>query len=247
MNPKYLKILKDLIEKVDVVLYVLDARYIDYTYSEKWVQYIRNKQKKIIFVVNKVDLLSREEEDQIKERLDKFFTDPYVLFSAKKYWNVNVLRKKIKESVNKQIINACVLGYSNVGKSSVISALKGKGSAKVSSFAGFTKGIQRIKIDNQIYLWDAPGVDLEIEDENILAILGARNPEDLKDSITPAEIVLKRFGISLQEYAKRMNFLRKGTELDLDRASKDVLRRNFDNTLQDIINRIMKKDDQNLN
>ncbi|MEM4396428.1 MAG: GTPase [Candidatus Woesearchaeota archaeon] len=240
MNTKYERLVRELIYQSNLVLFVLDARFPNLTYSKKWHDFVKKLNKKIIFVINKVDLISKERESELENELNNLLQEDFIFFSAKKYWNVLKLKELAKEKVNDEIL-ACVLGYSNVGKSSVIDALKGKASAKISSVAGFTRGVQKLKIEPNFYIFDAPGIDLEIEDETTLALLGARNPEQLQDPLTPAEIVLKNYNVSLEDYAIALNFLKKNKELDLIRASRDVLKRHFEGTLEKIIERIKLK------
>ena len=51
-----------------------------------------------------------------------------------------------------------VIGYHNTGKSSLINLLIEKNSAKTGAEAGFTKGIQKLRLTEGIHLLDSPGV-----------------------------------------------------------------------------------------
>jgi nuclear GTP-binding protein len=51
-----------------------------------------------------------------------------------------------------------LIGYPNVGKSSVINSLKRTKACEVSSIPGCTKSLQEVKLDSQVKLLDAPGV-----------------------------------------------------------------------------------------
>ena len=82
-----------------------------------------------------------------------------------------------------------ILGYPNVGKSSLINALKGRGAAKTSSVSGFTKHIQKIRT-SQIILLDTPGVIPYKENDrlkhNIIGTLDhnkEKNPDDVAMSL----------------------------------------------------------------
>jgi nuclear GTP-binding protein len=59
---------------------------------------------------------------------------------------------------NKTSLTVGVIGYPNVGKSSVINSLKSQRVAQVSPSAGCTKSLQFIKLDASITLVDSPGV-----------------------------------------------------------------------------------------
>jgi len=61
--------------------------------------------------------------------------------------------KQYSLSLNlKTAISVAVIGYPNVGKSSVINSLKRSKAVGVSSTAGFTKSLQRIRLDKHIEL-----------------------------------------------------------------------------------------------
>ena len=56
-----------------------------------------------------------------------------------------------------------LIGYPNVGKSSVINSLKRSKTCEVSSTPGSTKNLQEVKLDSQVKLLDCPGVIFERE------------------------------------------------------------------------------------
>lgn len=51
-----------------------------------------------------------------------------------------------------------ICGVPNVGKSTLINSMSGKGQAKTGDEAGVTKDEQRIVLDDDFYLWDTPGM-----------------------------------------------------------------------------------------
>ena len=51
-----------------------------------------------------------------------------------------------------------ICGVPNVGKSTLINSMSGKGQAKTGDEAGVTKDEQRIVLDHDFYLWDTPGM-----------------------------------------------------------------------------------------
>ena len=56
-----------------------------------------------------------------------------------------------------------MIGYPNVGKSSIINSLKRSKTCEVSSVPGSTKHLQEVKLDDQVHLMDCPGVIFEKE------------------------------------------------------------------------------------
>lgn len=85
-----------------------------------------------------------------------------------------------------------VIGFPNVGKSSLINSLKKQRSAGVSANAGFTKNLQVIEIDSKVKIIDSPGVILSSEDEVVLVMRNQLNASEVKDPVSPINEILKR-------------------------------------------------------
>ena len=99
---------------------------------------------------------------------------------------------KIKTS-----INVGVIGYPNVGKSSIINSLKRAKVCASGASAGLTKSIQTIHLDKNIKLLDSPGVIMDnTNSKNWLTmnnlLKNAVNSESLDDPITPISIIIER-------------------------------------------------------
>ncbi len=219
------KHIKQLLQKVDIVIHIVDARFYEKTFSSSFVEIVKKTGKGLIIVVNKVDLISMQESKVVKD----YFKDyDVVLFSAKKRWGSRILKEKIyalADSLHLEYpINVGLVGYPNVGKSSLISLLKGRTAAKISSSAGFTRGLQRVRLNKKIYLWDSPGVYLDSNDETFLALIGSINPERIKDKTYAAEVLLDRYGVSLEDFALKRNMLKRKGIPDENRAAIEVLR-----------------------
>ncbi|MEK6928509.1 MAG: GTPase [Nanoarchaeota archaeon] len=181
----------------DIILEVLDARYIEETRNKEIEKKIKEKGKKIIYVINKADLVNIKEllkSDRLKE------IKPYVLLSCKEKIGRNRLRDLIKIEVKRmrkenshrlreatgeekeQIIkidkraHIGIIGYPNTGKSTLTNILTGRGGANAASEAGFTKGIQKIRFSKDILILDSPGIIREDENSTI-------NTEDFKKHV----------------------------------------------------------------
>ena len=77
----------------------------------------------------------------------------------KNYSRVEGVDKKAK-----QMITVGVIGFPNVGKSSLINSLKRSKAAAIGNTPGITKHKQEIQLDKDIVLIDSPGVILNSQD-----------------------------------------------------------------------------------
>lgn len=145
-------------------------------------------------------------------------------------------------------IRAMVVGIPNVGKSTFINKLVGKSSAKVGDKPGVTKGKQWIKLMKDFDLLDTPGILWpKFDDEKAaqgLAFTGAIN-DDILDiytlslhlierlmSIKP-ECLKNRYKVDvnfdeqpeviLEKIARARGLLKRGAEVDFDRASNMII------------------------
>lgn len=249
---KFTELAEDVVNQADVILEVLDARFIKETRNPEIEEMIKKQNKKLIYVLNKSDFI---DEKKLKKQLDIF---PYVFVSCKLRRGGKELRERIKIEVKKLNLDrkvtdldkkakVGVIGYPNTGKSSLINLLIGKSSAKTAIEAGFTKGIQKINLTNDIMLLDSPGVIPRNENSAVNqqdlkkhAEIGVRNyfkvkePDMLVQSLMTKYpgIFEKFYGIDAQgnsevliaTLGRKRNFLRKGNEVDVDRTARVVIK-----------------------
>lgn len=226
-NPekRVLKIIRD----ADVLLEVLDARFPDLTRLPDYERLIKRLGKPLILVLNKADLVPKEWAEDWKRILQKKGY-PVVFVSSKKRWGTRILRRTIKDVAPKFPVTVGVFGYANVGKSSLINILKGKTAAQAAPIPGWTKGEQLVKISRKIYLMDTPGV-IPMRDPTKLVLIGAYDPNRMEDPELPAELLLRvlhslepdEWPATIDEYAMKRNFLRKGGQPDTHRAAVELL------------------------
>jgi hypothetical protein len=242
--------IKKIVRTCDVILEVLDARFIDETRNAEIEELVKKQGKKLIYVLNKSDLLDKDKIKQIKRKLELDNLMPYVFVSSTMRRGRKDLRDRIKIEVKKlegyERKQVGVIGYPNTGKSSLINYLTGRGSAPTSARAGFTKGLQKIKLAENLLLLDSPGI---IPEEKYShrelgkiaehAIIGARGYSEVKDPEFIVNSIMKQYPGVLEKYynvkacdfddfiekvGRNKNFLLKGGIVDADRTARFILR-----------------------
>lgn len=183
-------LVKNVIRKTDLVVQVLDARDPYGTRCKYLEDYAKSLGKKMLFVINKSDLVDRQLLEQHKRSLSGRAPTHYL--SAKEKKGISHLKKIILEKAPHLPAKVSIIGYPNVGKSLLSNALKGRTAAKVAPVPGFTKSQQWVRVSEEILLYDTPGVIPFSEKESTLAIKGAIEADSLKNPIDAAsEIILK--------------------------------------------------------
>ncbi len=230
------KIVNSVIRDADILLLVLDARMPELTRNREIEQKVKNQGKRIIYVLNKCDLVSKKE----IEKMNQDYT-PSVSISSKEKLGGTLLFKKIMRLSQGEKCVVGVLGYPNVGKSSVINLLKGKGSASVSSQSGHTRGIQFVKAKGKLKLIDTPGV-LPFKEKDIekQVLIGSINPEQIEEPDYFAVKLIDKYPNLFEKYfderyhgdgydflervAIKKNILKKGGKADLQRFGRKILK-----------------------
>ncbi|KAK3990313.1 putative nuclear GTP-binding protein [Cladorrhinum sp. PSN332] len=226
------KVFKQVVEQADVVLYVLDSRDPEGTRSrdvEKAVLAAAGGGKRLIFILNKVDLIPPPVLRDWLNHLRRFFptlplraSNPAPNAQTFNHRDITVqststaLFKALKSfaaSRNlKRAISVGVIGYPNVGKSSVINALLSRlggrnqrNACPAGAEAGVTTSIRQVKIDSKLTLLDSPGIVFPstgsissfvpknpIEAHAHLVLLNAIPPKQIDDPIPAVALLLKR-------------------------------------------------------
>ncbi|GBF79946.1 ribosome biogenesis GTPase YlqF [Aphanothece sacrum] len=159
--------LKEQLNRVDVVLEVIDARIPLASHHPDVPQWIGSKPR--ILVINRVDMIS---ESARKDWLAWFKAqgeNPYFT-DAKQGKGVKAIEKAAQEtgiSINQRRsdrgmlsrpVRAVVIGFPNVGKSALINRLLGRKVVESARRAGVTRQLKWVRISDHIQLLDAPGV-----------------------------------------------------------------------------------------
>ncbi len=241
-------LVKDIIESSDIVLEILDARFIEETRNKELEELIKNQRKKILYVLNKSDVVDMKSKIQEIKLLGIF---PYIFVSCKRRKGVSELRNKIKIEAKRlhitgRKVQVGIIGYPNTGKSSVINILSGGAPARTGAEAGFTKGVQKIRLSSDILMFDTPGIIPESEyshtrEEAIKkhAKIGARTLNTIRDPEMIVFELVKNFSAQIEKFynidakgdpealieklGRKKGFLKKGGVVDENRTSRLII------------------------
>ncbi|KAG2155249.1 P-loop containing nucleoside triphosphate hydrolase protein [Suillus bovinus] len=201
----YVRMLHKVIDESDIVILVLDARDPEGCRSRLVEEEVRRREsegKKLVFVLNKIDLVSKENAQQwLRYFRHSTPTLPFRSASSNQRSNLSSttapglmrLLKAFKPS--SQSITVGVVGFPNVGKSSLINSLKRSKACAVAAQPGHTKDLQSVQLERGIKIIDSPGVVFDEDDSSQKGSILLRNVvkvEDMEDPIAVVEEILAR-------------------------------------------------------
>uniref|UniRef100_A0A0K0DV02 Guanine nucleotide-binding protein-like 3 homolog n=1 Tax=Strongyloides stercoralis TaxID=6248 RepID=A0A0K0DV02_STRER len=220
---KYASEVKKTIEVSDVLLEILDARNPLGSRNINLEKSILGGGKRLVLVLNKIDLIPKDNAAAWLKYLRKIA--PTVAFKASTQEQVQNVGRTRSSNLSmstskcigadlimkllgnycrnqgiKQSIRVGVIGYPNVGKSSVINSLKRKKSCQVGNLPGMTKHIQEVELDKNIRLIDSPGVVMDLGkdlDEVELILKNAVSVENVKDPELAVTGILRRCSLDV--------------------------------------------------
>ncbi len=182
------------VEAADVVLEVLDARDPLGTRSGEVEKSIRAEGKRLVLVLNKADLVPKDNlESWIKHLQREFPVVPFKSSTQQQSSRLGQLPMTVSKATDAQmqtskavgvstvvslLSNYCrnkdvktsirvgVVGFPNVGKSSFINSLKRGKVCITGNLPGVTRQVQEIQLDSKIKLLDSPGMVLGKDKNN---------------------------------------------------------------------------------
>jgi len=176
----YLRECKKVLDNADVILQVLDARDPIGTRIGRSMEdaILSRSDRKMVLVLNKVDLIPKAAVTGWLNHLRR--SHPTIAIRAGKNQGqakgegallnstsaigmegiLNILKNyaRIDGQKKKSCITVGIIGYPNVGKSSIVNSLKRARAVGVSARPGFTTCMQEVVLDKNIRLLDSPGV-----------------------------------------------------------------------------------------
>ncbi|MDD5699963.1 MAG: 50S ribosome-binding GTPase [Candidatus Nanoarchaeia archaeon] len=249
---KYPVLAEKIVYMSDIVLEILDSRFVKETRNPEIEGMIKKQGKILIYVFNKSDLIDRNKMDE--EYLSSL--NPKAFVSCFKKEGIRNLRDLIKIEANKVEspvdkvfgkVSVGVVGYPNTGKSSVINLLAGRTATGVGRNPGFTKGIIKIRLSPKIMLLDSPGIisEKDYSTSHSYAMskhtkVGARSYSQVQEPVVAVYNLMREYPsvlekfynvesqgdteIFIEELGKKKNFIVKGGEVDEERTARLVLK-----------------------
>ncbi|KAF5331593.1 hypothetical protein D9611_007570 [Ephemerocybe angulata] len=255
----YLKALHKVIDQSDIIILVLDARDPEGCRSRLVEEEVRRREaegKKLVFVLNKIDLIPKANAQAWLKYLRHSTPTLPFLNNASSQQRNNIssstapalmkLLKAYKPSAGSVTVG--VVGYPNVGKSSLINSLK-RSKARTSGEPTIIHlMVLSIQLERGMRVIDSPGVVFDDDDyddgkgskkgsvllRNVVKVEDVEDPTAVVEEImirTPSETLQKIY--NLPEYGSTLEFLTmlalssgrllKGGTPDLNAAARHVL------------------------
>ncbi|CAD5245338.1 GTPase [Thermococcus camini] len=238
------RVVREVVDEADVIVEVVDARDPIGTRNRKLERLILEEEKPLLIVMNKADLVPKEWAEEYKRKSEI----PVVFISARERKGTGILRREIKRLARplldeREKVKVALIGYPNVGKSTIINTLKGKKAVGTAPIPGYTKGKQLIKLSKKLWLLDSPGV-IPIDDFDELVIKGGFPADKIDEPVKPAlklirrildtrrEALTEKFGIEefeseeeiLRRIGEKRGLIKAGGEVDLEETARWFLR-----------------------
>ena len=216
---QYMGELRKVVEGSDVILHVLDARDPNGTKSTAIEEMVLSSHKrKLVYVLNKADLVPRDvlsgwlahlrchapaipfksntqsgqkgNLGRSSGKVEKSSLTTSQAVGADEL--IGLLKNYARSGSTKTSIAVGIVGFPNVGKSSLINSLLRSRAVGVSSTPGHTKAMQEVVLDKTIRLFDSPGIVFADGDSAATALRNCVNVDEIDDVITPIQAILEK-------------------------------------------------------
>ena len=261
----FYKEFKEVLEAADVILEVLDARDPLGCRVREVEEAVlaTGGSKRLVLVLNKTDLVPRDVVQGWIKYLQREF--PCVAFKASTQEGrtnlsqggngssseafgadglIQLLKNYARSASKKLRVRVGVVGFPNVGKSSLINSLKRSRVCKVGATPGVTTAKQEIHLDSTVSLLDCPGIVFAADGAKDAAMMlrNCLKVEQLADPVSPALLAISKVpreslqrlyllpdlsslddSAVLAQLARRLGKLRRGGVPDLESTARHLL------------------------
>ena len=177
----YWGVVNNCLKNADLILLLIDARIPEESTNKELLRRAELMNKKILKVFNKIDLVNIK---KLKENYPNI-----LMISAEKNKGIGELKKKLEE-LSKNYPNSmrvAILGYPNVGKSSLLNKLVPNSNEKVSRVSGTTKKTKWLRYKNVRFM-DSPGVIPRGDSKVRVGLTASKNIHKIK---VPEKVALE--------------------------------------------------------
>ena len=233
-------IVLNVLRNSDIVLLLVDARMPEITRNSEIIEKVElMKGKRLLIIFNKSDLIGRKD----VEKLKKEYPEAFFVSATKKIGvkNLKITLENMAENWNRPSLRIGLVGYPNIGKSTLINLLAPEAKAKVSSMSGTTKKTQWAR-SGRLRIMDSPGV-IPFGDRKVqIGMTASKDPHKIKNpekvAIRIIEFLMEKDVKLLKKYynatgddvyemfediGRKKGFLIKGGEVDENRIAIKVI------------------------
>ncbi len=229
-------IVLNVLRNSDVVLLLVDARMPDITQNSEIVSKVENMRgKRLVIVFNKSDLVSRKD----IEKLKKEYPNAFFLFRLLRRFGVGKLKEALKNMADnweQRSLRVGLVGYPNIGKSTLINLLAPAAKAKVSPVSGTTKKTLWVRNGN-LRIMDSPGI-IPYGDKKVqIGMTASKDPHKIKNPEKVAlkiiefmakkdpALLTKYYNVDLKEVGERVDSETGETAMDYYEAFEEIGRK----------------------
>eukprot|EP00899_Mesostigma_viride_P011753 jgi/Mesvir1/20579/Mv14820-RA.1 len=161
---------------------------------EKWLAYLREEFPCVAFKCNTVS----GQRSHLGQKKGGAVSGAAELLQTSDALGADTLLQLIKNYARnekmKMAVTVGVVGFPNVGKSSLINSLKRARVANVGATPGVTKSLQEVTLDKHVRLLDCPGVVFAAEgdDPASVALRNCVNVDKMEDPVAPVHEIVRR-------------------------------------------------------